>query len=69
MAHPLLDEYSRAKEAYDEALELVMSLGKLNMEGAKLAARRRIKAQGFRDPDVIRWDMRFTLDKLVLEDE
>jgi len=57
----LLKEYEVSKSAYDEALELVLSLGKLNFDSARLAARKRIRAAGLRDPDVIRWWMRFYL--------
>ena len=49
----LVSEYTASKEAYDEALELVLSLGKIPFEGARLAARRRIHARGLRLPEVI----------------
>lgn len=57
----LLKRYDAAKAAYDQELSIVLELGKIGLDQAKLAARARLRAKGIEQPDTLRWRMRFVL--------
>ena len=66
----LLEEYAKAKLAYDELLEEAYVRGeKVTDEKARLYARRHLAMKGLRDPDVIRWEIRFRIGMVEINGE
>lgn len=68
MAQALIEEYDQAKAAYDEELAFAYSSAgnnRLPEAQATLVARSRLREKRkLRDPDTIRWELRFKLAEL-----
>jgi hypothetical protein len=65
MSEALIDEYDRAKKAYDGFLAEAYDVGqKWPEEQKKLYAREKTRKAGFKDPDTYRWLLRLKIGSI-----